>query len=299
MKSLTEFIKESLINEGGHAVSGTPMTQVQAREVYNDVAEFLKTLGLTEEGVDFCALGSFGKKFDDQTSGDIDIAISVDKIASENHLALDEVEQYICDVLDRFNINYVCNTGIHVISLSWPFPSDKSLFGQVDLMPTTSMDFSKWMYYSPDFRSAESKYKGLYRNQLIMAILKFADRKVLSKTEQGDIIEYERYALRLNSGLARTRRSFMGKKGGLIKTEKALKEFERHVTNVPDEIVKIAFGENTMASQVMTFEAAYEKFMSNDFPWASERKKIIDSFVHELTSNKFPIPMEVSKDWNV
>lgn len=296
MKSLFEYIFENYITEGGHAVSGTPMTQPQARAVYNDVSKkFLPKLGLSEDGVDFCALGSFGKKADEQTSGDIDIAVSIDVIATKNNISVEEVEQFIQDKCNEEKIDYVYGKGIHVISLSWPIP-DTENYGQVDIMPTTSMDFSKWMYYAPDFRVAESKYKGLYRNQLIMSILKWADQKVLSKNEKDEVIEYERYALRLNSGLARTRRSFMGKKGELVKTEHALKEYEKQVTNVPDEIVKIAFGDNVAAKDVMTFEQAYELFMSPTFPWKENREKVVKSLLKEIVGIA-PIPVELTVDW--
>lgn len=296
MKSLFEYIFENYITEGGHAVNGTPMTQPQAKAVYKDVDEkFLSKLGLKEDGVDHCALGSFGKKADEQTSGDIDIAVSIDVIATNNNIAVDEVEQFIVDKCEEEKLKYTFGKGIHVISLSWPIPGTDN-YGQVDIMPSASLDFSKWMYYAPDFRVAESKYKGLYRNQLIMNILKYADQKVLSKTDKDEVIEYERYALRLNSGLARTRRSFMGKKGGLVKSEHALKEYEKQVTNVPDEIVKIAFGDGVTAKHVMTFEQAYELFMSPNFPWKDQREKIITGFLKEIVGIA-PIPVELTVDW--
>ena len=297
MKPLFEYLFESFITEGGHAVNGSPMTQPQARAVYKDVDEkFLSKLGLIEDGVDHCALGSFGKKADDQTSGDIDIAVSIDVIATNNNISVEDVEQFIIDKCEEEGLNYTFGKGIHVISISWPIPGT-DIYGQVDIMPSSSLDFSKWMYYAPDFRVAESKYKGLYRNQLIMNILKYADQTVLSRTDKDEVIEYERYALRLNSGLARTRRSFMGKKGGLIKTEHALKEYEKQVTNVPDEIVKIAFGDGVSASHVMTFEQAYELFMSRNFPWKDQREKIITSFLKEIVGIA-PIPVELTVDWS-
>lgn len=305
MKTLYDYIRENSvgktnnsINEGGHAVNGTPMTQPQAKAVYQDVEKnFLSKLGLEANEVDYCALGSFGKKNDEQTSGDIDIAVSMDVIASKNGISLEDVEQFIADKCSETGYDYVNNKGTHVISMAWPIPGTNN-FGQVDIMPSDSLDFSKWMYYSPDFRKAESKYKGLYRNQLIMAIVKFIDRKVLKTTDDGQIEEYERYALRLNSGLARTRRSFMGKRGGLVKTEHALKEYERNISNVPDFITQLCFGEGITSGQILTFEETYDRFMGNDFPWKSERQNIIDSYIKELEKNKFPIPSEVTNDWN-
>jgi len=130
-----------------------------------------------------------------------------------------------------------------------------------------------------------------------MNILKYADQKVLRKTDNDEVIEYERYALRLHQGLARTRRSFEGKRGGLIKTEHALKEYERLVTNVPDEIVKIAFGDRVKANEVMTFEQAYKLFMSSDFPWKNNREKIIQGLLKEI-KGVAPVPSEVADDWS-
>ena len=229
MKSLKQYIFEALIKEGGKAVDGTPMTQKQAKEVFDDVVKHLLPLfGLEEENTDYAALGSFGKKHQDQTSGDIDIAVSLEKMAGFFGISVDEVENKIREILDEKDLYYVMNKGLHVISTRWPIPNTKGLYGQVDIMPSYNMEFSKWMYHSPDFTKAESKYKGLYRNQLIMLTLKNVDQKVLSRNEKDEVMEFERYALRLNSGLARTVRSHIGKRRRK-KTPEAIKELEKQV----------------------------------------------------------------------
>lgn len=292
MKSLKEYILE-----GGKAVNGTPMTQTEAKAIYDEVVKkFLPKLGLTKEGVDYIPLGSFGKKNENELSGDIDIAVYADEIAIKAGISLEDVENYICEVCEKEGLNYVYGKSIHVISFSWPFTDRSGNYGQVDIMATSNIDFSKWMYYSPDFRKAESKYKGLYRNQLIMAILKNIDHKILKTNEKNEILEYERYALRLNSGLIKTRRSFEGKKGNILKNEKALKEFDKHVTNIPEEIVKIAFGDNIPLSKTMTFEDVYDLFMSEDFLHSNKRENILKSFIKEI-KNQFPVPSEIYKDW--
>lgn len=296
MKSLTQYIVESLITEGGKAVEGTPMTQSQCKAVYNDVAEkFLSKLGLDKDGTTYAALGSFGKKHEDQTSGDIDIAISIETVAGYLGIPTTEVEQYICDLCEKENITYKYGKGIHVISIAWPIPGTDN-YGQVDLMPTDNMEYSKWMYHSPDFTKAESKYKGLYRNQLIMKIIKNVDQKVLSKNDKDEVMEYERYALRMNSGIARTVRSHIGKRGRL-KNPIAIKELEKHITNVPEDIIKLAFGEGINKKDTMTFESCYKMFMNKKFPWANEREKIMEEFIDEIIKTKVPIPEEVYNDW--
>ena len=40
--------------------------------------------------------------------------------------------------------------------------------------------------------------------------------------------------------------------------EEAIKELEKHVTNVPKEIVELAFGEGTNVKDTMTFESCYK-----------------------------------------
>lgn len=296
MKHLIEYIKECLIVEGGNAVNGTPMTQTQAKSVFEDVAnKLLPKLGCFEKGTDYEALGSFGKKYENQTSGDIDIAVSIEAIASHFGIPLDDVEDKITSVCEEENLQYNYGKGIHVISIAWLIPGTE-MYGQVDLMPSDNMEYTKWMYHAPDMTKAESKYKGLFRNQLIMAIIKYADQKVLSKNEQDEVMEYERYALRLNSGIARTVRSHVGKKGRL-KNPKAIKELEKHVTNVPKEIVELAFGEGTKVKDTMTFESCYKLFMKDSFPWKDERDKIVESFVKEIFNTKVPVPSEMYDDF--
>ena len=119
---------------------------------------------------------------------------------------------------------------------------------------------------------------------------------MLSKNEQDEVMEYERYALRLNSGVARTVRSHAGKKGRL-KNPKAIKELERHITNVPKEIVELAFGEGTNVKNTMTFEDCYKLFMKDSFPWKDQRDNIVTSFVKEIFGAKVPVPSEMYDDF--
>lgn len=296
MKSLTSFlIEHTCINEGGHAVQCRPMTQIEAKMVYDTfVAHVLPLLKLEHENEEFCALGSWGKKFDDQTSGDIDVAVSVDVIAARNGLSLDQVEQFIIDVIETQNLQYKYSKGIHVISVQYPIPNTSD-FGQVDIMPSTSLDFSKWMYYSPDFRKAESKYKGLYRNQLLMKILSLAKRVITKKTDADETLEYETLVLSMETGLQQKTKSYAGKRG-LLKHAKTLDNSQKFITNNPDEIVHYAFGDKYDASDILTFEKTYKIFMSNDFIYKNLREDIIRAFIDEL-NGVFPIPSEVTRDF--
>ena len=297
MKTLTQYIKESLINEGGNAVKGTPMTQPQLKEVYADVIKnLLPGLGLGEAGVDFDAIGSYGKKDPEQTSGDLDIAVSIEKISNFFGTPVQDVEKTIMNYLDERDLYYKHNKGVRVISVSWPIPGTND-YGQVDLMPSFDMGFSRWMYHSPDFRKGESKYKGLFRNQFLMKILNNINQKVLSRNENDEILEFEKYALRMYNGISRIIKTYIGKNGQRNTTCVTKEDFDKFVTRVPEEIVKIAFGENTSVKDTMTFESMYKLFMSDSFVHKDNREEILTEFIEEMLNNNFIIPTEIHDDW--
>ena len=63
MKTLVNYLYESLVLEGGKAVDGTPMTQPIARKIFAELErDFLPKLGLVNRGTDYATLGSFNKK---------------------------------------------------------------------------------------------------------------------------------------------------------------------------------------------------------------------------------------------
>jgi hypothetical protein len=297
MKSLTQYIVESLINEGGKAVENcVPMTQPQCKEVFNDVVKKLfPKLGLEHKDTEYAPLGSFGKKAKEQTSGDIDIAVSIETIANFLMVPLEEVENAIIQVCENEKIEYKYSKGLHVISLGWPIPGTDNK-GQVDLMPSNNMEFSTWIYHSPDFTKAESKYKGLYRNEFMRVICHNADRKILSKNEKDEVMEYERYALNYSDGISKAIKSYIGKKGRL-KNPTTIKDSKKIITNTPQDIIDFIFGKGHKAKDIMTFEKAYEIFMSKEFPWKDKREVIIEEYLKELKQRQAPIPEEIYNNW--
>ena len=62
------------------------------------------------------------------------------------------------------------------------------------------MDWAKFIFYSPDYRKNESKYKSAHRNWLIQSILS-ALKEVESKDEEGNVENYSAYSLRLSDGI--------------------------------------------------------------------------------------------------
>ena len=76
MKTLRQYILEHLIiNEGGNAIESNPIPAVIAPKIYDEI-----------ENIEMAALGSIGKKKDEDTNGDIDIAIKIDSKEELNNI---------------------------------------------------------------------------------------------------------------------------------------------------------------------------------------------------------------------
>jgi hypothetical protein len=288
--SLTDYLK---LYEGGNAVSARPMSQEETKAVYDYTQKnIFPLLGLDGEGIDAAVIGSYGKKPPEMTSGDVDVAISADVVAAKNGLPLDNKDllTFVDKTLKAKGYETSVGWGFNQVSVSVQIPGTKD-FGQVDLMLSTNLDWSKFMYHSPDFTKAESKYKGLYRNILLMSVISESSSKV-EKEFEGETEEYSAYVVRLDKGIFKVRKSFMGKSGKLVKTAKLLKEYDKFITNTPEEVVKLAFGENVVPGDIGTFESIWAKVMAKDFIHKELREKIIKKFHSGLSKSGFPFPTE-------
>jgi hypothetical protein len=289
------------IFEGGNAIEESrPMSQAETIETYEYVKKkIFPLIGLEGDEIDASPIGSFGKKMSDKESSDIDVAVSVDKIAGQNGIGMEEVLDWIGSKLSSSGYPTKITKGFHQISIGVPISGKKGNgIGQVDLMLSTNMNWSKFMYYSPDFKSAESRYKGLYRNILLMSIFSEGTKKTVKTTNSGEIEEYEHYVVHLEKGISLVRKTLMGKKGSLVKTATILKDFDRFITNTPEEVVHLAFGSDVQPGDVMTFENAWSHFESSKFPYKDKRKEILNRFKAYILGAKVPAPEEVIKSYS-
>lgn len=296
IKLFEEFVAS--VNEGGNAISDArPMTQKEVSDVYGYVkSKIFPLIGIEGDDIDAAPIGSYGKKAPDVTSGDLDIAVSVDKIASVNSLPLnpDDVLEFMEKKLKAGGFATSTQLGFKQISVGVPIPGTKDT-AQVDLMLSTSLEWSKFMYYSPDFTKAESKYKGAYRNLLVMAIINYSKREASKLTDKGEVEEIDTYVLQLDRGVQEVRKSFMGKKGSIISTAKTLHDFDKFVTNTPDAVVKITFGDNVKVSNTMTFENCWSLTTSSSFPHKDKLPEILKAFKGYLMGAKLPMPTEAAE----
>jgi hypothetical protein len=295
MLSYKNFMR---LDEGGNAIADArPFTQKEAAETYKWVVKTIYPLLKISDKIDAKPVGSFGKKTSDKTSGDIDIAIAADKLAGLNHISVDSVLDFVEEKIKSAGYDTTKSKGFNQISFSAPINGDfKNGTGQIDFMFTDSLDWSVFMYYSPDFTKAESKYKGLYRNILLMKIISNAKREITKTTDTGETEEYNSYVIRLNQGIVNVTKSYKGKRG-LLKNPKLLRDQDKFITNTPKELVELFFSPNIQVKDIMTFEDLWAIFTGPDFIHKDKFDDILEEFVKQIKRTKVPIPTEVENDY--
>ena len=293
---------EDLLVEGGKAVNGRRILQSEVPEILDKVNSLLGELGLKEHD-DFRLIGSAGKKKVEDTSGDIDIAVSTEALSkafncnNDIKTLLDKLNEYLeSKGFDRIQPQY----GFKQVSFGLPIngPEDQV---QVDFMLSQNLDWSEFMNYSPDFRSDESKYKGSIRNILLMNIVKYCFRKGVKQitTKDGKVVdsEVETYVIRLTDGVYQTRKSFLNAKGdNIVKNSKLLHEYDKFITNTPQELVDILFT-NADVKDTYSFESLYNLLLSDKFKYPQYLDKIIPGAVNSFIHQKMEVPTEIDQKY--
>lgn len=294
MKKVKLF--EQFILESGNAISDSrPFEQEEIQGTIEWVEKnVFPALGINGLGDDAAILGSAGKKLPGVTSGDIDMALSADKIAGNLGASLKDVIFKFNDALKSLGLDTAMNVGLKQISIGAPIDGDyKNGVGQVDFMLSRDLKWSTFMYHSPDFTKDESKYKGAYRNILLMSIIGKSFYEITKQTDEGETAEYEAYVIRLNKGVFKVRKSFEGKKG-LLKNAKLLKDFDKEITNAPDDIVEMLFTGKHSHKDIMTYENLKTLLESKSFKFPEKVDAILEEFKKKLVINKLPLPEDLS-----
>lgn len=102
--------------------------------------------------IECLAIGSVGKRNDNEFNGDIDIAIKCKDINTLNKI-VSTVFNYVEDT--------VLTESLYIISIKYPYTiNDNDIkYVQVDFMNIWDIEYAKFRYYCPDYRLNESKYK--------------------------------------------------------------------------------------------------------------------------------------------
>lgn len=284
---------KNILLEGGNLFPGS--AGIKQNEVMPTVKQIetdvLKPLGLIGLGTDCFILGSAGKKPADQLSGDLDIGISSDQIASANSLKLSEVFNWLINKLGSMGYDTQTLRGFSQVSIPYEIIGrDTGEVVQVDFMVSTNMNWTQFVYSSPDYSKGESKYKQAYRNFLLGAVVSAFDYKVLKKTDKEVPIEVQKYVMRHDRGIFNLIKNYSGKGGGIIKSGKTIAGSEQFLTQTPEEMIHFFLGDQYSPTDVSSFEKLYDLVFNKPNKVSGMRELVRKFFIQNITDAKLPIP---------
>ncbi len=281
------------ITEGGNAVEGVSgINQENSIDtVKSAFKDYLKALGISEK--DTALLGSTGKKAPGAVSGDIDIALSAPALLKKKGVStFGDMIDLIIDITKKKGYKFADMRSIGIVSVGYPITNtDGKQEGktvQLDFMIVDSVKLASWTYYSPSH--LESNLKGLYRNELMYAIAKFAGIKVKEMSDDKQPVTWDRFWFSLTHGLQKGTQTLKSLKTGKItKTAKKVKPAEL-LSDDPDTIVGYLFGSKYKASDLLTFDQALDAIKSGSFPHKTHRKAIYKMAKDGILKKKYPVP---------
>lgn len=306
-KSVLNFSTFSSLFEGGAAIK-------TSRRIRED--EFPGTLKSIQEKLfpfigmesatineQYVVIGSIGKKENPyDTSGDLDIGYDAIWYSQSNGIEKKECSGFIFDTLKNKieptlgfvpEINYL--KGLNIVSIGWPIEGDPSKgIVQLDLIPLSDMKWADFIYYSPNYKIGESKYKSAHRNWLLAAILS-ARKEIMGRDDAGEILDYNTPVLILSDGLFWHTKSYRGKIKDRLKNPKKIEGSERFVTNNPQEFIDFALGGSYTTDDVKTFEQLFNIIISPDFELKNKLPEIKERFLEFLQRVGLEIPTEVNR----
>jgi len=279
---------------GGNAINkAVRITHDEALKVLDVVYEYiLPRFNIEKDST--AIIGSFDKKPIGETYGDLDIVIDKSVLLASNDLNTDEEGLiFINSILEDIGFKSVIYKGMVQVSSGIEVP-DSGKIAQVDFMLSPSLEWSKFIYHSPNFRTKESNYKGTYRNLLLAAIVTELDKKVLKYTDDNIIEELEQTSIRLPHGIYRNIRTWKGKKG-IIKHSKIIPESYKFITRDPSEVVSMLLGEKYTSKYTTSFESIWNIITSYDYKYKDKLDSIISKFIINIESKKLEVPNEINK----
>ena len=227
---INEYIKENMFMEGGHAVEAQPIPASVCMDVFNEVVEKIHN---KYPDLEIAALGSTGKKKDDDFNGDIDTAVKID--------SMDELKKTIDEVFPDVEKS---NTTYKIYSIGYPYDiKGKKGIAQVDFMQVTDLKWAEFFWHSPSIRDGESNYKGGAAGDLLSITISEMPVEGVENEYYEDGQLKKKWKHTLNSeGIFSQLLDYTGKTGPLM-TPKRPKEFQKLITKDPDGVVKFIFGD--------------------------------------------------------
>jgi hypothetical protein len=134
MKQYIKLFEQFILESGNSVENAQPFRQDQVQPTIDWVSKnIFPEIGLIGIDDDAAVLGSAGKKLADQTSGDIDLAVSADKIAGHLSVSLDKALFALDTKLKSLGYSTKLAVGFNQVSIGVPIGGDKKNgVGQLD-----------------------------------------------------------------------------------------------------------------------------------------------------------------------
>lgn len=253
-------------------------------------------------------LGSAGKN---PTSGDLDINMD------ERKFSLPELEEALVRSIGADNVK--ARPGNNQIFTKFPIMGDPEQgFVQVDFM-FGDVDWQRFSYWSPRvtgqsqsfyYDSDASAYKGLFRTELIKALVAFNSDWVLE--ENGEMVARVGPTFFHDRGIVWRYRYRPFKRGSTTERIKALKEVTKEefmevfpsafeasgtVENDPVEVIKLLFDSHYNEEGLYTYESVMQaiRYSYN----VEQRAEIGKIYLERLNSLKVDVPKEIIRAHNI
>lgn len=271
---------------GGNAIKNSvPVQARNARKIALSISESLQNYF----NVPTAILGSVMKKSDDMYCGDIDIAIQL-PWTDDN---VKKVKQY---GLEQLPVNeVVVSQGLKLVSYGY-VDNNTNLVHQVDIMFTENIKYSEFMYYSPDYTKNESRFKGLYRTNLLIICAgnipldtnqyhnTYYTNNDFDGKYTGELKEFYKYTLTYDNGLELREKSTLGKTRMCKKAYTISKE---KITDNIMQILTMIFGDNIVYNMSTSYENIIKGLYSTDYKYGSEvRNNILNEFLTDPRHTK-------------
>lgn len=271
---------------GGNAIKNSvPVQARNARKIALSISESLQNYF----NVPTAILGSVMKKPDYMYCGDIDIAIQLPW--TDNNV--ERIKQYGLEHLHITEV--VISQGLKLVSYGYK-DNNTNLVHQVDIMFTENIKYSEFMYYSPDYIKNESRFKGLYRTNLLIICAGNIplDKNIYPNTYYinedfdgkytGELKEFYKYTLTYDTGLELRKKSTLGKTRMCKKAYTISKE---KITDNIMQILTMIFGDNIDYNMSISYENIIKMLYSTDYKYGSEvRNNILNEFLTDPRHTK-------------
>ena len=300
------FSQFSKVFEGGAAIkTARRIREDEFPETLNHIKEVLfPLLGIdpNKQGEEYLIIGSIGKKKEpSDTSGDLDLGYDAPWFARTHGVGQKETSAKINELLREElpavlgfdpEINYM--KGLNIVSIGWPIGGDASRgIVQLDLIPLSSMDWAEFIYYSPNYKIGESKYKSAHRNWLLSAVLS-ARKEVLDRSDSGEVMDYDSPVLILSDGLYWHKKSYKGTRIPRLKHSKKIEGSERFVTRDPQEFINFSLGPGYTINDVKTFEELFKIISNPRFDLYDKLPEIKERFLEYMERTGLEVPTEIN-----